>query len=625
MRRVTIKNYRCLEDIEITFSDITTLIGANGAGKSSVLRALDWFFNGGKSSGFTEEDIRVGAEPRRIEVEVEFDDLTADDRAVLGEPAVLADVGRARAIIGRSWEWDRESYWAHGRGCPLFAEIRAAVSARDKNQLYKQFRAEHEDLELPAANSAAAVEQELQSWESAHPDQLRIERQPRPDLFSSSGEGQLRDVFDYVFVSADLRADEEARDVKSSIVGRILEHAIDRAGAESELIELIKPMADQYAAVGDRFFAKPLADLSERLTSAVREFTRGREISVKSALPEFRIPTVQFEVKVTDGLATTRVDQQGHGFRRALLISALRSLADSAPAADSRVMCLAIEEPELFQHPVQARAFATVLRGLAQDQSHDVQVAYATHSPFFLEAEGFAEVRRIARVPVPGTDASTVKVYSTSLQAVENRLAGTRQPAQVAKQLSGVFLKRLPEALFAGAVILVEGTTDQAILEGCALRGDALNVSGIVVVEVNGKDGIPLAHSILEELGVPCFVMFDGDGGVGGRTAAATRAEAEQSVGAANRRLLHYLGAAEQEHPATTVTDRWAVLQDTLEPVLNEWTAWIAKQRELIRDGRGLPGKDAATYRLAAIEADADPPALLGDIIARARALSPDG
>jgi len=30
-------------------------------------------------------------------------------------------------------------------------------------------------------------------------------------------------------------------------------------------------------------------------------------------------------------------------------------------------------------------------------------------------------------------------------------------------------------------------------------------------------------------------------------------------------------------------------------------------------------------YRLAAIEADVDPPGLLSDIIARARALSPDG
>ncbi|HXL93858.1 MAG TPA: hypothetical protein VN969_33410 [Streptosporangiaceae bacterium] len=102
--------------------------------------------------------------------------------------------------------------------------------------------------------------------------------------------------------------------MKSSIVGRILEHAIDRAGAQAELDALVKPMGDQYTKVEDEYFRQPLAALSARLTEAVQTFTRGREISVKPALPQFRMPSVQFEVTVADGLAITRVDQQGHGF-----------------------------------------------------------------------------------------------------------------------------------------------------------------------------------------------------------------------------------------------------------------------------------------------------------------------
>ena len=70
IKRVAIKNYRCLEDVHVTFSGITTLIGANGAGKSSVLRALDWFFNGDKTGGLTQGDLRWGAAPPCIEVEL---------------------------------------------------------------------------------------------------------------------------------------------------------------------------------------------------------------------------------------------------------------------------------------------------------------------------------------------------------------------------------------------------------------------------------------------------------------------------------------------------------------------------------------------------------------------------
>ncbi|MGH8920739.1 MAG: AAA family ATPase [Actinomycetes bacterium] len=35
------QGFRCLEDVDIPLDDVTTLIGPNGVGKSSILRALD--------------------------------------------------------------------------------------------------------------------------------------------------------------------------------------------------------------------------------------------------------------------------------------------------------------------------------------------------------------------------------------------------------------------------------------------------------------------------------------------------------------------------------------------------------------------------------------------------------
>ena len=45
--RVRIRNFRCLEELDLDVDDITVLVGANGTGKSSVLHALGWFFEGG--------------------------------------------------------------------------------------------------------------------------------------------------------------------------------------------------------------------------------------------------------------------------------------------------------------------------------------------------------------------------------------------------------------------------------------------------------------------------------------------------------------------------------------------------------------------------------------------------
>jgi hypothetical protein len=111
-----------------------------------------------------------------------------------------------------------------------------------------------------------------------------------------------------------------------------------------------------------------------------------------------------------------------------------------------------------------------VLRKLATEPAGGVQVVYATHSPFLLEAEGFPEIRRVTRRAVADTGFSEVSVRSSSRRAAEHRLVGITKPESVRKQLSGVCLTRLPDAFFANVVILVEGETDRAVLKGCALR-----------------------------------------------------------------------------------------------------------------------------------------------------------
>ncbi len=624
MRRVRIVNYRCLSDLEVEFGDITTLIGPNGAGKSSVLRALEWFFNGDRVATPTEDDVSAGAEPREIVVEVEFRDLTAEDRAALGRYAPAA---AGNLIVKRRWQAGADEIRVASKAFPGFARIRAAAAAMDKRRLYAELREANPERDLPPARSVAEVDEALSRWETLHPDHLTDTDLAASQLFSFAGQAKMSGLFDYVFVSADLRADEEARDVKSSVIGRILEQAVDRRDADQELADLGVYMAGQHAEIQSKHFTEQLDQLSARLTGVVGELTRGRRITVTPVVPEFKPPQIQFTVRIADGPADTRVDQQGHGFRRALLISALRLLAESRAAGSSGLICLAIEEPELFQHPLQARAFATVLRKLATEPARGVQVAYATHSPFFLEAEGFPEIRRVTRRAATDAGLNIVSVRSTSRQAVEKRLTGITKPEAVRKQLSGVCLTRLPDALFANSVIIVEGETDRAVLEGCALRDDPLNARGIAVVEAGSKEGIPLAHAILDDLGIPCFTVFDGDIGAGQRAEqhGKPRQAAENSAVNANHRIQRYLGVPAEDHPPTRLTPRYAVLEDTLETFLTtEWPEWEKARNDIVKATRGVPGKNAATYRLAALEAMAEPPPLLTQIINRAKALSPE-
>lgn len=46
LSRVYVSNYRSLKDFEVQIDDYTALVGANGTGKSSLLYALEWFYEG---------------------------------------------------------------------------------------------------------------------------------------------------------------------------------------------------------------------------------------------------------------------------------------------------------------------------------------------------------------------------------------------------------------------------------------------------------------------------------------------------------------------------------------------------------------------------------------------------
>lgn len=86
IKKVEVKNFRTLKDVEIPFDSVTTFIGPNGSGKSTVLRALDWFFNG-KPGVLTDKDCSFGTSNESIEVGVMFGDLTQKDREALGKYA----------------------------------------------------------------------------------------------------------------------------------------------------------------------------------------------------------------------------------------------------------------------------------------------------------------------------------------------------------------------------------------------------------------------------------------------------------------------------------------------------------------------------------------------------------
>ena len=621
IQSVRIKNFRALKDVTIPFDSVTTFIGPNGAGKSTVLRALDWFFNG-KPGSLTEKDCSFGAADEEIEVQVTFSDLSEKDREALGkyapDGATTFTAWRQRSPDGS----DRLS--ANAKGFPAFNAIKAAAGATAKKDLYKELRANRPELDLPAANTGPAVDEAMTTWEAAHTDQLEDALESlQTNFFGFNSGGKMSGLFDFVLVTVDLRASEESIDGKSSIIGRILERSVDRAAADEEIATIVEESRAKQQKVYEEKFKAQLEAMTTQLNSVVSSYSPGRSVTVSPAEVELKAPKTTFEVAVLDGPTETAVERQGHGFQRTILISALQLLAQSGAASADGVICLAIEEPELFQHPIQAQAFAKVLRSLVEDPDKCIQVTYATHSPYFLEARHFNQVRRLTR---SADETPVVSVHCATIADVKAKLNGIVDADVVDRRLDHNVADQLSIALFANRAFLVEGTTESSVFYGIGDRTShgLLEAAGVSIVSVGSKTSIPLAHAILSAIGVPAYALFDADAGFEARAKAKNKKQEDidkerNNHATENRKLLRYFGLPEEDFPKASVLNGVAIFEDHLESLLSEkWPEWVAACTEIEAAAGISLAKNQLAYRTATLKAAGAVPEMLQNILAKA-------
>jgi predicted ATP-dependent endonuclease of OLD family len=622
IQSVGIKNFRTLKDVTIPFDSVTTFIGPNGTGKSTVLRALDWYFNG-KPGSLSEKDCCSAAIGEDIEVRVTFGDLTENDRTELGKyapaGATTFTAWKRRASSGE------ETLSANSKSYAPFNDIRGKGSAADKKAAYNELRVSDPTLGLPAWTNVEAANQAMTAWESAHTEDL--DEAPeflQTNFFGFNSSGKMSGLFDYVLVTADLRASEESIDGRSSIIGRILERSIDRAAADEEIAKVVEESRTKQQRIYEEKFKTQLEVMTKALNEVVTTYSPGRAVTVSPAEVELRAPRTTFEVAVVDGATETAVERQGHGFQRTLLISALQLLAQSGAASTEGVICLAIEEPELFQHPIQTQTFAKVLRALAEDTTKRIQVTFATHSPYFVEARHFDQVRRLTRSPDKNP---VVTVHYATVDDVIAKLEGVLDAEKVLRQLDAFISNELSVALFASRALLVEGTTESAVLYGIGDRNSygSLEAMGIAIVPVGGKTSIPLAHAILTCIGIPVFALFDADAGfevraqLNGKTPEKIEGE-RKSHAAANRLMLKYFHLPEEDFPSAAIHKEVAIFADHLEAfLLAEWPEWDGACKD-VESAAGIKlSKNQFAYRLATLRAAGAVPEMLDQILEKAK------
>jgi hypothetical protein len=356
----------------------------------------------------------------------------------------------------------------------------------------------------------------LHEYENAHPDQLELI--PSEDQFYgfSRGTNRLAKHIQWVFVPAVKEASLEDTEARNTALGQLLARTVrSKVSFDDDLQELRQDARKRYAELlkGQQHVLQEVsASLTNRLTQWAHPDAKLTLEWAEDPEKSVRIEEPFAQARTGDGDFLGRVARMGHGLQRSFLLALLQELSGGG-ADQGPTLLLACEEPELYQHPPQARHLSHVLKTLSESNS---QVIVTTHSPLFVSGDGFEDVRLVRRDSRSG--ASTCQ-HVTFDQIIEKTadIRGEPIPIPTTGQIAKLHQELQPainEIFFAQCVILAEGMEDVGyITTYLNLLGydDEFRRLGGHIVPVSGKSHLLLPCVILRELGVPVFVVFDSD------------------------------------------------------------------------------------------------------------------
>ena len=369
--------------------------------------------------------------------------------------------------------------------------------------------------------SQGAADELMNTYEASHPELTQVFNREQQFFGPRNiGGGKLDKFTKFVLVPAvrDAASEADGKGAILQLVDLLVLHSIN---ARADVRQLNEDFERRIREVYSAENLTELAGLAELITGALARFAPGTALHLdfdQIVPPKIGLPSAVPSL-VEDGFKCP-ISYSGHGLQRTLIFALLQQLSLTSLKAIGELetgtqletpgslripdLILAIEEPELYQHPSRSRFLSNVLGKLAATPidltEPRTQVLFATHSPYFVNMTNFDHIRVVRKVAVDGTDTLQSKIFSFSKVSAAQRLSGdnperrygdlTAESSSIA-QAGPVMTSIVNEGFFADVVVVVEGLSEVGVLwaiqEILDLKWDAQH---IVLVSAEGKTKI---------------------------------------------------------------------------------------------------------------------------------------
>jgi putative ATP-dependent endonuclease of OLD family len=364
LEKIKIRNFRCYrEEITIPIAELTALIAKNDVGKSTVLEAMDAFFNseklesGDRSTGLRSSD--------NVEITCVFDDIP--EQVIIDTDNLISPASEHLLSAENKLEI-RKVYSGAALKCEEIYIHATHPTAENFNDLFTltvaQLRTRARDLEIELGDVNQTIKSALRHaiWSSVPEIELSkavVELEVKAKIWKPiQNILPLFQLFKSDRPSSD--QDAEAQDpIKFAIKEALKQKSIDL----DAIGEYVKSQVEEVTNLTIEKIREMDPELASQLNPNFSSFNWSKVFSV-SLTNEDQIP----------------LNKRGSGVRRLFLINFFRAKAEQlAGERDVQDVIFAIEEPETSQHPNNQLLLLDALKELSLEDKH--QVIFTTHNP----------------------------------------------------------------------------------------------------------------------------------------------------------------------------------------------------------------------------------------------------
>jgi putative ATP-dependent endonuclease of the OLD family len=472
LAKLVVKNYRSIgsKGVEIDLDKIVVLVGANNAGKSSILSAYELAMSEASvtKSTLAQEDFHEGKFNEENPPQIELWTIVAENSP--GEKWIDR-TNKNGPLVCERWTWDRDG--------------------KPKRQGFLPGENNWSENSVPWGFAGVA--------QSRRPEPHRVDAFAPPDVQANEIKKLIKEILDE---QVEQIARQENQEEYQALVKKI--------GQLQKLILENSSIA--------------IKEINTELTKMLQQIFPNYKIDFKPKqqdLEKFLKMEADLFMGHNDGFSST-IERQGSGARRTLLWTALKFISErnrikpkkKTPSKktddqtdigiDDRPHLLLIDEPEICLHPSAIREVCSVLYNLPD--SGKWQVMVTTHSPIFLDLS--KDNKTIIRVDRDGKG----EVQSTTIFRPERLQLGKDDKENL--KLLNLCDPYVAEFMFGGKILIVEGDTEYTAFKYIQSNSESdiiRDTSNLHIVRARGKATIISLIKILNQFASEYTILHDSD------------------------------------------------------------------------------------------------------------------